>query len=176
MIENQIRSKILWCNEIALEIERIIGTQDVIPCNNFFESWNKGYAGFEQSSTDNLSPGKGVVRRPGDKVITFVPGLGCASSRKMWVNRLCDYKDDIYGGNFDIGRITVKSGQREVVVQIGSLPIKLRWLECLMEHGYTNQISQPHHNFCWLKLLTRNEKWKIEKKMIEYSVIFKYLW
>ena len=66
----------------------------------------------------------------------------------MWVNRLCDYKDDIYGGNFDIGRITVKSGQREVVVQIGSLPIKLRWLECLMEHGHTNQISQPHHNFC----------------------------
>ena len=174
MIENQIRSKILWCNKITLEIERIIGTQDVIPRNNFFEPWNKGHAGFEQSSTDNISPG--VVRRPRDKVITFVPGLGCASSRKMWVNRLCDYKDDICGEHFDIGRITVKSGQREVVVQIGSLPIKLRWLECLMEHGYTNQIAQPHHNFFWLKLLTRNEKWKIEKKMTEYSVIFKNLW
>ena len=73
----------------------------------------------------------GVVRRPGDKVITFVPDLDCASSRKTWVNGLHDYK----GGRLrewrkcflialfslarkkkfmvkvlDIGRIIVKSG------------------------------------------------------------------
>ena len=48
----------------------------------------------KQSSTDNLSPGKGVVRSPGDEVITFVPGLDFASSRKTWVNMLYDYKDD----------------------------------------------------------------------------------
>ena len=47
--------------------------------------------------------------------------------------------------------------------------IILKWN---IEHGYTYQIAQPHHNFCQWKLLTRNEKWKIEKKMNEYSVIF----
>ena len=84
---------LLWCNEIALEIERIIGMQDVIHCNNFFEHWNKRHTNFEQSSTDNLTSGNGVVRRPGDKVITFVPDLECASSRNTWVNGLHDYKD-----------------------------------------------------------------------------------
>ena len=84
---------LLWCNEIALESERIIGMQDVIHCNNFFERWNKRHANFEQSSTDNLSSGNGIVRRPGDKVITFVPDLDSASSRKTWVNGLHDYKD-----------------------------------------------------------------------------------
>ena len=84
---------LLWCNENVLEIERIIGMQDVIHCNNFFEYWNKRHANFEQSSTDNLSSRNGVVRRPWDKVITFVPDLDCASSRETWVNGLHDYKD-----------------------------------------------------------------------------------
>ena len=90
----KIGNKLLWCNKIALEIERIIETQDLIHWNNFFEDWNKRHVDFEQSSTDNLSPGKGVVRSPGDEVITFVPGLDFASSRKTWVNMLYDYKDD----------------------------------------------------------------------------------
>ena len=84
----KIGSKLLWCNKIALEIERIIEIQDVIHWNNFFEHWNK-----QQSSTDNVSPGNGAVRSSGDEVFTFVPGLDCASSRKTWVNRLYDYKD-----------------------------------------------------------------------------------
>ena len=50
--------------------------------------------------------------------------------------------------------------------------IILKWK---MEQGYTYQIAQPHHNFCRWKLLTRNKKWKIEKKVTEYSVIFKVL-
>ena len=66
--------------------------QDVIHWNNFFEHWNKQHTDFEQSSTDILSPGNGVVRSPGDEVITFVPGLDFVSSRKMWVY---DYKDGI---------------------------------------------------------------------------------
>ena len=49
--------------------------------------------GFEQSFTNNLSPGNGVVRSPGDEVITFVSGLDCASTRETWVNRQYDYKD-----------------------------------------------------------------------------------
>ena len=32
---------------------------------------------------------------------------------------------------FDIGRIFVKSGEREVIAQIGSLPIKSGGLECM---------------------------------------------
>ena len=39
--------------------------------------------GFEQSFTNNLSPGNGAVRSPGDEVITFVPGLDCASTRDV---------------------------------------------------------------------------------------------
>ena len=89
----KIGSKLLWYNKIALEIERIIGMQDVIHCSNFFEHWNKGHSDFEQSSTNNLGPGNGVVRCPGDKVIILVLGLDCVSSRMTWVNRLYDYKD-----------------------------------------------------------------------------------
>ena len=84
---------LLWCNEVVLEIERIIEMQDVIHWNNFFEHWNKQHADFKQSSTDNLSPGNGVVRSPGNKVITFVLILDCASSRMTSVKRLLDYKD-----------------------------------------------------------------------------------
>ena len=61
--------------------------------NNFLKHWNKRHMGFEQSFTNNLSPGNGVVRSPGDEVITFVPGLDCASTRETWVNRQYDYKD-----------------------------------------------------------------------------------
>ena len=89
----RIGSKLLWCNEIALEIERIIETQDVIHWNNFCEHWNKQQANFKQSSTDNVNPGNGVVRSPGDEVITFHPGVNCVASRKTCVNRLHDYKD-----------------------------------------------------------------------------------
>ena len=89
----KIGSKLLWCNETALETERIIETQDVIHWNNFYEHWNKRHADFEQSSTDKLSPGNGVVRSPGNEIITFALGLDCASSKKMWVNKLYDYKD-----------------------------------------------------------------------------------
>ena len=89
----KIGRKLLWCNETALEIERIIETQDVIHWNNFYEHWNKRHADFEQSSTDKLSPGNGVVRSPGNEIITFALGLDCASSKKMWVNKLYDYKD-----------------------------------------------------------------------------------
>ena len=84
---------LLWCNEVVLEIERIIEMQDVIHWNNFFEHWNKQHTDFKQSSTDNLSPGNGVVRSPGNKVITFVLILDCASSRMTSVKRLHDYKD-----------------------------------------------------------------------------------
>ena len=89
----KIGSKLLWYNEIPPKIERIIETQDVIHWNNFFENWNRRHVDFEQSSTNNLSPGNSVVSSPGDEVITFVPGLDCASSRKTWVNRQYDYKD-----------------------------------------------------------------------------------
>ena len=48
---------------------------------------------------------------------------------------------------FDIGIILVKSGEREVLPQIGSLPIKLGWLECqrlkLFCHTYS-YISGQH--------------------------------
>ena len=149
----KIGSKLLWYNKIALEIERIIGMQDVIHCSNFFEHWNKGHSDFEQSSTNNLGPGNGVVRCPGDKAIILVLGLDCVSSRMTWVNRLYDYKDgrlrewkkvfshcSLQFGKkrnfmvkiFDIRRTIVKSGEQEVVAQIRSLPIKSRGLECLI--------------------------------------------
>ena len=89
----KIGSIFLGCHEIALKIDWMIETQDVIHLKTFFEHWNKQHTHFEKSSTDNLSPGNGVVRSPGDEVITFVLGLDCASSRKTWVNRLYDYKD-----------------------------------------------------------------------------------
>ena len=89
----KIGSIFLGCHEIALRIDWMIETQDVIHLKTFFEHWNKQHTHFEKSSTDNLSPGNGVVRSPGDEVITFVLGLDCASSRKTWVNRLYDYKD-----------------------------------------------------------------------------------
>ena len=147
----KIGSIFLGCHEIALRIDWMIETQDVIHLKTFFEHWNKQHTHFEKSSTDNLSPGNGVVRSPGDEVITFVLGLDCASSRKTWVNRLYDYKDGRFQEwrkcflkvlcswarknfmvkIFDIGRISVKSGEREVIAQIGSLPIKSGGLECM---------------------------------------------
>ena len=100
----------------------------------------------EQSPTDNLSPGNGILRSPGYEVITFVAGLYCASSRKTWVNRLYDYKDgrlwewrkcflivlcSLARKKFLWWKFSI-SGEREVVTQIGSLLIKSRGLECLI--------------------------------------------
>ena len=101
---------------------------------------------FEQSPTDNLSPGNGILRSPGYEVITFVAGLYCASSRKTWVNRLYDYQDgrlwewrkcfltvlcSLARKKFLWWKFSI-SGEREVVAQIGSLLIKSRGLECLI--------------------------------------------